>query len=95
MPFGDGTGPRGEGPRTGRGPGRGFGRGFGPGRRFAGVCRSLNPNNRGYWRPHGPIAGSQEEARETEREYLANEIEFLEEELEAMKERLRELSGKT
>jgi len=32
MPGGDGTGPRGQGPGTGRGMGRGGGRGFGPGR---------------------------------------------------------------
>ncbi len=32
MPFGDGTGPLGRGPGTGRGGGRGFGRGGGSGR---------------------------------------------------------------
>ena len=32
MPFGDGTGPRGLGPRTGKGRGSGVGRGIGKGR---------------------------------------------------------------
>jgi len=32
MPFGDGTGPMGQGPGTGRGMGRGFGPGKGRGR---------------------------------------------------------------
>ncbi|MBS3736268.1 MAG: DUF5320 domain-containing protein [Candidatus Bipolaricaulota bacterium] len=115
MPFGDRTGPRGEGPRTGRGLGycsgfgtpgytkgmprgggrgfgRGFGRGLGPGRRFAGAYRSVNPNPRGYWGPYGPKASGQEEATESEKEYLASEIEALEEELQAMKQRMKELN---
>ncbi len=38
MPFGDGTGPRGQGPGTGRGLGRGSGRG-----RFAGNRPGAGP----------------------------------------------------
>lgn len=36
MPYGDGTGPLGQGPMTGRGRGMGFGRGRGCG---LGICR--------------------------------------------------------
>lgn len=52
----------------------------------------MNPNPRGYWRPYSPTVSSQEEARESEKEYLANEIEALEEELQAMKQRMRQLN---
>ncbi len=48
MPFGDGTGPGGQGPGTGRGMGRGGGRGrMGgnrPGAGPSGYCVCPNPN---------------------------------------------------
>ena len=114
MPFSDRTGPRGEGPMTGRGLGycsghrspgytkgvprgggrgygRGPGRGFGYGRGFGRGFRAMNPRPGGYRAPAGPGYASQEEAKELEKEYLANEIDAMEEELEAMKQRMEEL----
>ncbi len=69
MPFGDGTGPFGEGPFTGRrgggrGRGRGFGRGFGRGRVGMGI---------GGVFPVNASAGSKESLT-TEQEELAQEI---------------------
>lgn len=58
MPFGDGTGPNGQGPRTGRGLGNcvgqgGVGRSFGRGRGFVGRGRGFglnaNPSQENSW----------------------------------------------
>lgn len=102
MPFGDGTGPLGLGPRTGRGLGfcngynsPGFtkgapmGRGFGFGRgRGFGFGRGLF--RRGFfwnfWNRE-PVQLSKEE----ERKMVEEEIKALEEELKALKKRLEEL----
>lgn len=101
MPWGDGTGPLGFGPMTGRGAG--FCAGFG-------VPGYANPyvfgrgrGRRRWWRPGwgrfafvpprfyaGPafVPGP---APEAEAEFLKEQAKFLEEELEAIKGRLAEL----
>lgn len=78
MPYGDGTGPMGQGPRTGRGMGPcgarmragwGYGAGFGPGFR-----RFISPKN--------------------ELVALEEEQNMLEEDLRAIKEEIAALKGK-
>ncbi len=79
MPLGDGTGPNGMGPRTGRGLGycngynsprylKGYGRGFGWGARFGGYAPNVD-----------------------ERDLLKNEIDLLEKNLETMRKRLNQI----
>ena len=81
MPYGDGTGPRGMGPRTGRGMGncpgtgqaaygmgRGFGRGGGRGQRFFGAA------------PQQPIEFSKDQ-----------QVKILEEEKKAIEQELKRL----
>ncbi|OQX71271.1 MAG: hypothetical protein B6D62_02255 [Candidatus Cloacimonas sp. 4484_275] len=93
MPRGDGTGPNGMGPMTGRGlgycagygragftnpVGRGFGRGYGFGRGFG----------RGYgWGFRSPYAYSDI----SEKTYLENEIRVVNEHLKALEKRLSEI----
>ena len=85
MPGGDGTGPRGLGPGTGRGygpcgaggrfgRGRGFGRGFGPGRGFGVYQRPLT--------------------QEEEKSFLVEEATGLESDLKEIKQRLKNLESK-
>ncbi|MDQ7825373.1 MAG: DUF5320 domain-containing protein [Candidatus Eremiobacteraeota bacterium] len=79
MPGGDGTGPLGQGPRSGGGfgfcyPGAGFGRGRGYGRRGGMHC--------GRWRmQYGDPT------------LLENELAFLKTEMEAIQARLGELKN--
>ena len=106
MPWGDGTGPRGMGPRTGRGfgyctgynapgyatpgPGRGWGRGFGRGR------------GRGFWarafgwgptapQPIQPTKEQEAQMLKQEETAIESEIKSLKEELEQVKKRVKEL----
>ena len=77
MPKFDGTGPLGQGPRTGRGfgpcsGGMGYGRGFGGG------------FGMGYGR-------RQLFTKKEEKEVLEDELKDLEDEMQAVKERLSEL----
>lgn len=81
MPAKDGTGPMGQGPKTGRGfgpcvkvTGRGFGRGIG----------------RGY----GPCSDGRTWTAEEEKEHLKETSKWLEQELSAIKERLKEMEKK-
>lgn len=96
MPWGDRTGPFGEGPGTGRGKGycggssrymnNEAGRGFGRGR----VSRCLGGFRRRlrqYWRM--PFFGGASSIEE--KEFLKEEAEFLKRELEAVQRRLSEL----
>jgi len=93
MPRGDGTGPNGMGPMTGRGlgycagygrpgftnpTGRGFGRGYGFGRGFG----------RGYGWGFRPQYGYPEISEKT---YLENEIKVLSEHLKSLEKRLSEI----
>ena len=110
MPRGDGTGPEGLGPQTGRAAGycagfdapgyandfpvRGGGRGFGCGR---GRRRGFG-RGRGY-RARGfnnaqPVANNQQ-VQENEADYLKREKSALEDELDAVKNRLEELEEKS
>jgi len=95
MPFGDGTGPLGQGPMTGRGlgycagngtPGRFYGRGFGRGW-GRGMGRGFGRGmGRGWgfgWFGFNPV---------NEKTALENRVRFLEEELKYAKERLNELN---
>lgn len=97
MPFGDGTGPLGQGPRTGRGwgfcsgypcPGylnsgvRGWGRRFGYGWRRG--------RGRGWSIPWQiPWQGSQD--IEEEKEALNEELKILKDEMKTIEKRLKEL----
>lgn len=105
MPYGDGTGPAGMGPRSGRGMGPcagstatgyanyGLGMGFGHGRRSGRGfgCRAANYSQPGY-------RGSFRAGRRffaagpvNEKEILAAQAGFLEENLTAIKKRLEAL----
>jgi len=99
MPWGDGTGPWGRGPLTGRGLGycggyypsaygRPWGRGFGRGGRrfFDDIPERFSPTLPGvnpYYR---------EPTREEEKRYLEGIMKDMEEELEEIKKRLEELN---
>jgi len=90
MPRGDGTGPAGQGPRTGRGMGYcagfgvpgfmnpGFGRGFGRG-----------PFWRGFSQPI--ITQPQPITEADEKKVLQENLEILKEEMKEMEKRLKEL----
>ncbi len=96
MPFGDGTGPLGLGPMTGRGlgycagrgrpgymtPGFGWGRGRGFGRGFGW--------RRGWGRGWRYSASTPKE----EKEMLIDELNVLREEAKAIERRLKELENK-
>lgn len=97
MPRGDGTGPFGRGPQTGRGAwlcadpdqGPGFGRrggaGFGPGRGW-GQCRGMMPGaGQGALR-RGPAFTSRTDA-------LQDRIARLEEELRALNAQLKDTNN--
>ena len=97
MPFGDGTGPLGLGPMTGRGlgycaghnhpgyviPGFGWGRGWGLGRALGWYLARAWRYPRFY--PFTP---------KEEKEILINELKALKEEIKAIEERLKELEKK-
>ena len=97
MPFGDGTGPFGQGPMTGRGlgycggdgnPGRFQGRGGGMGRGFGrGFGRGLG---RGFGRGYG-FGWAGFNAPYDEKTALENRMKFLEEELKYLRDRLKEI----
>ena len=103
MPRGDGTGPRGEGPRTGRGLGycagydtpgfaKGAPRGGGGFRRGRGVrgCAPRNWTRRAA--PPRPTASRQVNlTEEQEREMLEQEKEALENEVDALQKELEEI----
>ena len=76
MPGGDGTGPRGEGPMTGRGLGP-CGRGLAVRRRFRGRFR--------------PIAQQITLTKQEQKKILEEEKKDLELELKAIQEKLKEL----
>ncbi len=105
MPWGDGTGPLGMGPRTGRGLGYcsgfeepgfvkpgGWGRGFGWGRGRGWRCWG-----RGFgwgWRRFWGWSGAAPElalSPEDEAQLLKEEAEFLKRRLEAVEKRLSEI----
>lgn len=90
MPRGDGTGPAGQGPRTGRGMGyctgfgipgfmnSGFGRGFGRGAAFrAGFSQ--------------PMVQPSFATEADEKKILQENLEILKEEMKEMEKRLKEL----
>ena len=100
MPAGDGTGPVGMGPRTGRAagycsgydepgwvnpaPGRGLGRGWG---------RRGGRGRRNWYRAGGvPRQGRFGDAPGTEVEFLKAQATWLERQLEAIGRRIRELA---
>lgn len=105
MPFGDGTGPVGNGPMTGRGMGYcagyrapgylnrpGYGRGLGRGRGFGrgfGRGYRYTPSAVPAY-PYSPPY-NQEISKEGETEYLKETARALEEELKYVKEQLEKL----
>ncbi|NLC53997.1 MAG: DUF5320 domain-containing protein [Firmicutes bacterium] len=106
MPRGDGTGPQGMGPMTGRalgfcagfgtpgyanpGVGAGFGRGCGRGRGFRRMS-GFTPAP-GWVLAGYPVFNSAGASTETEKEYLNRQAEVLENQLEQVKKRLQELN---
>ena len=108
MPSGDGTGPAGLGPMTGRragfcagnqmpgyaNPGGiGYGRGIGFGR-GRGFERGYRGRGRGFWwRSYNPEPFyPPEQTRAEEKTYLEDMVKGLEEEISAVRERINELS---
>ncbi len=100
MPRGDGTGPDGFGPMTGRGAG--FCAGYAvPGFRNPGFGRGLGRGlRRGFVRaaPINRIVPVQQPTKEQERQYLENEVNMIEQErkaldqeIESIRKRLEEL----
>lgn len=89
MPFGDGTGPRGVGPRTGRGMGVCPGSGFGPG---IGFCRGRGLG-RGFGRGYfaAGFKGGQQITKEEQLSELKAYETRLSAELEGIKKRLSDL----
>jgi hypothetical protein len=101
MPGGDGTGPMGRGPMTGKAAGfcagypnpgyitPGYGRGLG-----RGVRRGFWGRGRGFWwRDYSPEPYySQKPSREEEKTYLENMIKSLNEEIKSVQSRLQEIS---
>jgi hypothetical protein len=108
MPRGDGTGPMGMGPMTGRGAGfcagatapgftsAGFGFGRGRGRGFG---RMYNPGWQAGYVPYGyrpPVAPAAPAAGPygvDEKEALQRQAQFLEEQLNEIKDRLSKLES--
>jgi hypothetical protein len=106
MPRGDGTGPIGMGPMTGRGAGYcagftapgyanpvGYAGGFVCGfRRGRGFRRMFYSTGLPGWARYGypAYAGADEEAPD-EKEFLCNQAEFLEKQLQQIKKRLSRL----
>ena len=100
MPRGDGTGPNGQGPMTGRAMGfcagfnipgfmnPGFGRGFGRGRGFAWRARFMPIQSQLM-----PIQQIQPAVitEKQEKQYLEQELEALKEEIKEIEKRLKEL----
>ena len=105
MPGGDGTGPQGLGPRTGRAAGycaqypvpgyanpnlgRGFYRGGGRGRRNLYYATGLTGWQRGAYSYPPPVV--QTITKEQEAAELKNEAEYLENELKEIKKRIQEI----
>jgi Family of unknown function (DUF5320) len=105
MPGGDGTGPQGLGPRTGRAAGycaqypvpgyanpnlgRGFYRGGGRGRRNLYYATGLTGWQRGAFSYPPPVV--QAITKEQETAELTNEAEYLEKELKEIRKRIQEI----
>lgn len=105
MPGGDGTGPQGFGPRTGRAAGycaqypvpgyanpnlgRGFYRGGGRGRRNLYYATGLTGWQRGAYSYPPPVV--QAITKEQEAAELKNEAEYLENELKEINKRIQEI----
>jgi len=107
MPRGDGTGPMGMGPMTGRGAGFcagfaapgymnagiGYGMGFGRGRGFRRMFHFTGMP--GWARSGNPVYGGEYAPAVDEKEFLGNQAEFLENQLQQVKKRLKVLNGET
>ena len=106
MPGGDGTGPMGRGPMTGRGLGLcagysspgyaanpGYGRGFGRGW-GRGFGRGYWGRGRGFWRRDYYLEPYYQptQTRDEEKRYLEEMVKELEEEIKNIRNRLQELS---
>jgi len=95
MPQGDGTGPNGQGPLTGRRMGYcagfnmpgfmnpGFGRGFGRGRGFGFRARAMQP----VQMIQEPVVITEKQ----EAEYLKEDLKALQEEIAQIEKRLKDL----
>ncbi len=107
MPWGDGTGPMGAGPMTGRGagycgghsvPGRvdPCGRSWGPGRGWRHrYCATGVPGwARERSAPYAPVLGF-DVAREDDAKVMKAQVEYLEEALESSRTRLAELESRS
>ena len=108
MPRGDGTGPAGMGPMTGRAAGYcagygmpGFmnpyggrmGAGFGRGRGRWWGTPYPGAGLGGWGGSYGPYPYAPAYSAEQEKEALQNQVKFFEDQLEALKERIEELEA--
>jgi len=103
VPGGDGTGPTGQGPMTGRAAGLcaehptpgyttpGYGQGFGRGR-GRGIGRGFWGRGRRFWYRENNDMPINQLSTEEEKVYLKNLIKNLEDELNAIKDRLQDLT---
>jgi len=107
MPAGDGTGPRGMGPMTGRGagycagygipgyanpiPGRGFGMGWGRGGGGRGWRHWYYATGLPGWARSGYAPYAAPPTREQEAEFLKAQAEWLKGQLDAIGQRIAEL----
>ena len=93
MPRGDGTGPAGQGPRTGRG--RGYCAGFSaPGFMNSGFGRFGRGFGRGGFWSAGffqPTTQSQPVTEADEKKVLQEDLEILKEEMKEVEKRLKEI----
>ena len=108
MPGGDGTGPVGQGPMTGRATGFctgsqtpeftnpggiGYGRGLGFGRgRGRGFGRGFWGHGRRFWYRDYHDTPFNKPGTEEEKTYLENMIKSLDEEIKSIRDRLQEIS---
>jgi hypothetical protein len=103
MPGGDGTGPLGQGPMTGRAAGfcagypnpgfskPGYGQGFGRGR-DRGIGRGFWGRGRRFWYREYSDVPFKQPSTEEEKVYLENLVKSLKDKLKAVTERLKDLS---
>ena len=104
MPGGDGTGPIGRGPMTGRAAGLcagypnpgymtnpGYGQGFGRGR-GRGIGRGFWGRGRRFWYREYNDVPLHNPSTEEEKVYLENLVKNLQDELKAIQDRLQDMS---
>jgi len=95
MPRGDGTGPMGMGPMSGRGAGycAGYGMGFGRGRGWRRMSNAAGLP--GSMRVGWPATPFQRPGPDTERQALKDQADALQAQLDSIRKRLSEIDGES